>query len=49
MLPDKFETARILLQPVSAGDDDAIFNTYAQDEAVIRYLIWRPHRNLSET
>ena len=34
MLPDNFETARILLQPVSAGDDDAIFNTYAQDEAV---------------
>ena len=49
MLPDKFETARILLQPVRAGDDDAIFNTYAQDEAVVRYLIWRPHRNVSET
>jgi ribosomal-protein-alanine N-acetyltransferase len=49
MLPDVFETARALLRPVSPGDADAIFSTYAQDEDVTRYLIWRPHRNLGET
>jgi ribosomal-protein-alanine N-acetyltransferase len=49
MLPDTFETARILLRPVSPGDADAIFSTYAQDKAVVRYLIWRPHRSLGET
>src|SRR4051812_19608932 len=49
MLPSKFETARILLRPVGPEDADAIFSTYAQDDDVVRYLIWRPHRNLSET
>src|SRR5689334_13280241 len=49
MLPDRFETARVLLRPVSPGDADAIFSTYAQDEEVTRYLIWRPHRSLDET
>lgn len=49
MLPDSFETARVLLRPVSPGDAGAIFSTYAQDEDVTRYLIWRPHRSLGET
>jgi RimJ/RimL family protein N-acetyltransferase len=49
MLPDRFKTARILLRPVISGDADAIFSTYAQDEDVTRYLIWRPHRSISET
>ena len=49
MLPDRFETARILLRPISTGDAAAIFSTYAQDEDVTRYLMWRPHRNLGET
>jgi hypothetical protein len=30
-------------------DVDAIFGSYAQDEEVVRYLIWRPHRSRSET
>jgi ribosomal-protein-alanine N-acetyltransferase len=49
MLPDTFETARLLLRPVKLGDVDAIFGSYAQDEEVARYLIWRPHRSRSET
>ena len=49
MLPDTFETARLRLRPVAAVDADAIFDTYARDEEVSRYLIWRPHRNRSET
>ena len=49
MLPETFETARLLLLPVTVGDVDAIFDSYAQDEQVARYLIWRPHRSRSET
>src|SRR5690349_14092027 len=49
MLPDSFETSRVRLRPVAIEDTDAIFGTYAQDEEVARYLIWRPHRSLSET
>ena len=44
-----FETARLLLRPVTIMDVDAIFGSYAQDEEVARYLIWRPHRSRSET
>ncbi|MFN2456503.1 MAG: GNAT family N-acetyltransferase, partial [Pyrinomonadaceae bacterium] len=28
---------------------EAIFNSYAQDEIVTRYLIWQPHKNIQET
>ena len=49
MPPDTFETARLLLRPVSILDVDAIFGSYAQDEEVVRYLVWRPHRSRSET
>src|SRR6516162_6351645 len=49
MPSDTFETARLLLRPVAIKDVDAIFDSYAQDEEVVRYLIWRPHRSLSET
>ena len=49
MPPDTFETARLLLRPVTIMDVDAIFDSYAQDEEVTRYLIWRPHRSRSET
>ena len=36
MLPDTFETARLLLRPVTVVDVDAIFDSYAQDEHVAR-------------
>jgi RimJ/RimL family protein N-acetyltransferase len=49
MLPETFETARLLLRPITVVDVDAIFDSYAQDEEVARYLIWRPHRSRSET
>ena len=49
MPPDTFETARLLLRPVTMVDVDAIFGSYAQDEEVARYLIWRPHRSRGET
>jgi [ribosomal protein S5]-alanine N-acetyltransferase len=49
MLPDRFETARLVLRPITAGDAPAIFALYAQDTEVVRYLSWRPHRSAVET
>ena len=49
MLPETFETHLLLLRPVALADVDPIFDGYAQDEEVTRYLIWRPHLSRSET
>jgi [ribosomal protein S5]-alanine N-acetyltransferase len=49
MLPESFETARLILRPIARGDALAIFAGYAQDPEVVRYLTWRPHRTLAET
>ena len=49
MLPDTFRTARLVLRPIAVQDAEVIFDTYAQDKEVARYLIWRPHNNLGET
>jgi ribosomal-protein-alanine N-acetyltransferase len=43
MLPDGFETSRLILRPIAPADSGAIFDTYAQDTEVTRFLTWRPH------
>lgn len=48
MLPDSFETARLILRPVAQGDAEAIFIGYARDPEVARYVMWRPHRDLAD-
>ncbi|MFN8487069.1 MAG: GNAT family N-acetyltransferase [Caldilineaceae bacterium] len=47
--PTTFTSARLLLRTPIAADAEAIFQAYAQDPEVTRYLVWRPHRDLSET
>ncbi|HEY3911370.1 MAG TPA: GNAT family N-acetyltransferase [Stellaceae bacterium] len=49
MLPDRFDTARLILRPIARGDAPAIFAGYAQDPEVVRYLTWRPHQSPTET
>jgi ribosomal-protein-alanine N-acetyltransferase len=49
MFPDSFHTARLLLRPVAPTDAGPIFDGYAQDRAVSRFLTWAPHRSLGET
>jgi [ribosomal protein S5]-alanine N-acetyltransferase len=49
MLPDGFETTRLILRPIAKGDALAIFTGYAQDPIVVRFLTWRPHETLAET
>jgi len=42
-------TERLTLRPYHHGDAGAIFESYATDPEVCRYLEWRPHQALSET
>jgi len=47
--PPVIETERLVLRPSRAEDAEAIYQTYAADEEVTRYLVWRPHRSIEET
>jgi ribosomal-protein-alanine N-acetyltransferase len=49
MFPDVFRTARLTLRPIALEDASPIFDGYAQDRKVTRFLIWRPHRNRDDT
>jgi RimJ/RimL family protein N-acetyltransferase len=49
MLPDRFETARLILRLIRLKDAPAIFTGYAQDPEVVRFLIWHPHKGLADT
>ncbi|MBV8736586.1 MAG: GNAT family N-acetyltransferase [Alphaproteobacteria bacterium] len=49
MLPERLETDRLILRPITRNDAPAIFVGYAQDPEVVRYVSWRPHQRLSDT
>jgi RimJ/RimL family protein N-acetyltransferase len=49
MLPDSFRTPRLVLRPIAEGDAGGIFEHYAQDTDVTRFLIWRPHGSIRDT
>jgi [ribosomal protein S5]-alanine N-acetyltransferase len=47
--PQRFETARLHLRPPTPDDARVLFQQYAQDAEVARYLTWKPHTDISET
>lgn len=49
MLPDGFQTARLTLRPITLEDAGPIFDGYAQDKEVSRFLSWRPHQSRDDT
>jgi ribosomal-protein-alanine N-acetyltransferase len=49
MLPDSLRTPRLLLRPIAAQDAGPIFERYAQDPDVSRFLTWRPHHSRADT
>lgn len=49
MLPEQFQTPRLLLRPIASGDAEAIFQSYAQDPDVVRFVSFRPHRSVGDT
>jgi ribosomal-protein-alanine N-acetyltransferase len=42
-------TERLVLRPPTAGDSAAIYEGYARDPDVARYVIWTPHTSIAET
>ena len=47
--PEIITTKRLLLRKPRMDDAPVIFETYAQDPEVTRYLVWKPHKSLRET
>jgi RimJ/RimL family protein N-acetyltransferase len=47
--PETFETSRLLLRLPTLDDAEPIFQKYAQDPEVSKYLFWRPHENIDTT
>ena len=49
MFPESVETQRLLLRKPLPKDADGIFQAYAQDREVTRYLVWSPHASVETT
>ncbi len=49
MFPNGFQTPRLLLRPINLADARPIFDGYAQDPQVSRYMTWRPHHEIGQT
>ena len=47
--PEIIQTERLILRKPRMEDAPIIFEAYAQDPEVTRYLVWRPHKNVGET
>lgn len=47
--PHDIATARLRLRRPVPADADAMFERWAQDPDVTRYLVWRPHPDRSES
>jgi ribosomal-protein-alanine N-acetyltransferase len=48
-MPEQFETKRLVLRKPRLDDARAIFEGWAQDQEVTRYLTWRPHEQVEQT
>lgn len=47
--PGRFETERLLLRWPTTADAAEMFDRYAQDSEVCRYMSWTTHRSVDET
>lgn len=47
--PEMLESERLLLRKPRIKDASFIFETYARDPEVTRYLTWKPHQTIRET
>lgn len=47
--PEELETARLRLRPPDLVDAPAVFERWAQDPEITRYLTWLPHVELAES
>jgi RimJ/RimL family protein N-acetyltransferase len=44
-----WETTRLVARPAAAEDAQVVFDQYARDPAVAKYMTWTPHRTVEET
>lgn len=49
MAPPEIRTDRLLLRKPNEGDVGAIFERYASDDSVCRYLAWPVHKSVNDT
>ena len=49
MFPDALHTTRLTARPITPADAEPIFDGYAKDPEVTRYLTWTPHCSLADT
>ena len=49
MITPILETKRILLRPANMSDAEAIYQNWASDPAVSKYVDWDVHRSIEET
>jgi [ribosomal protein S5]-alanine N-acetyltransferase len=49
ILPNTITTPRLHLRPPCMEDAPLIYAAYTQDPAVAKYMVWRPHTDLSQT
>ena len=47
--PEILETSRLVLRKPRREDAPLIFESYARDPEVTRYLLWQPHTDVSES
>jgi len=49
-IPDRtWETSRLLAKPAAVADARVVFEDYASDPAVAKYMTWTPHRSVNDT
>src|SRR5262249_28644047 len=44
-----WETPRLLAKPAAVADAQVVFDNYASDPAVAKYMTWTPHRSVADT
>ena len=49
IFPAIFRTARLTFRPIAPDNARPIFDLYAQDIEVTRFLSWRRHQSLDDT
>jgi len=47
--PRRIDTTRLVLRPPEPADAQEIFDRYASDPGVVRYLGWPRHRSIADT
>ena len=44
-----WETSRLVAKPAAVEDAQVVFDEYASDAAVAKYMTWTPHRSVADT